>query len=145
MEPPDLDAPPPDPLPGPPPAAEYPLGEALRSGVPASAAEYARRVGRLHLIPDPDSDGDGPNGDGSPVVFLLDFWPPRPLGTWTAKRHRGRRTFTGYAGRHRPRGGGVPGLSAAGIRRALDGLDRQEARWKGPGPDRCPCCGRWKP
>ena len=119
----------------------YPLADALAAGVPPYVREDARRAAGLWLtVP-----------DGPPVRFLLS-WPTDRgnRGEWHAKRSHKGRTLSGYAGGHAPRGGGVAGLSAAGIRRALDGLDRQEARWASgeAQPKRwrlCRCCGREYP
>lgn len=112
----------------------YPLADALAAGVPPGVHIFARRAGGLRLT----------RPDGSHVRFTLMHpnWN-RNGGTWYAKGHAGRATFTGYAGGDRPRGGGVPGLSAAGIRRALDGIERQRARHlAGVERTRCVCCGR---
>ena len=116
----------------------YPLADALAWGVRPDVAAEAHHAGRLHLT----------RPDAPPVRFILDRWPPGPRGTWTAKgQHRGR-TLTGYAGGHRPRGGGVAGLSAEGVRRAVAGIDRQRSRWASgaarprPPEHPCPTCGR---
>ena len=118
-------------------APNYPLSDALASGVPFDVAEDARRSRRLYLT----------RLGAEPVRLLWESWPRGPGGTWYAKRSWRSRTLTGYAGGHRPRGGGVPGLSADGIRRALAGLDRQQARWQSGEARRrvyrpCPSCGR---
>lgn len=111
----------------------FPLADALMWGVPPDVAEDGRLAGRLDLT----------RPDGSRVRFLWDGWPPGPRGTWVAKvSHKGR-TLTGYAGGHRPRGGGVAGLSRAGVRRAVDGIERQRARWdsgEAQPKRRYPCC-----
>lgn len=119
----------------------YSLDYALDFGVPDYLAETARDCGGIDLTRD----------DGTAVRFRFDAWPPGSRGAWYAKRHTGGRTFTGYAGGHAPRGGGVPGLSPEGIARALAGLDRQEHRWasgeakpRDRGPV-CPSCGRLAP
>lgn len=119
----------------------YPLADALRWGVPAEVSDSVVRregySGWLSLT----------RSDGPPVRFYWDGWPPGPGGTWYAKgTHRGR-TLTGYAGGHRPRGGGIAGLSAEGIRRALDGIERQREGWESGRSRRrvyrpCPTCGR---
>jgi hypothetical protein len=110
--------------PVPDPVMEYPLQEAVEEGVLPILWPEAKRRARLDLTDD----------DGTRVPLIL-----TPYGDWHAKRYTGGRTLTGYAGRHAPTRGGVPGLSAEGVRRAVDALDAQEAGL--PAYRACPTCG----
>ena len=96
-------------------------------GVPVWLWDQARRFGWVHLA----------DASGRTVHRLrLNSW-----GGWEAKDYRDGKTLTGYAGYHRPRRTGVPGLSAAGIRRALANMERQAT-----GPVACcPTCRRRLP
>lgn len=64
-----------------------------------------------------------------------------PAGRWYATDYRDGKTVNGYAGYHSPRRDGVPGLTALGIQRAVEAMDRQTA---GPAPC-CTECGRRLP
>ncbi len=114
------------------------LDAVLADGVPPWMLATARQLGRLDLT----------TADGTAVRLLHEAWPPGPGGTWYAKGRENGRTFTGYCGGHAPRGGGVPGLSAEGVRRGVEGVERQAKRWaSGEAKPRvrgpvCPCCHR---
>ena len=122
-------------MPPPYPVPHVPLAVALRQGVGDHDRIKASLADRIVLT----------DADGEPAVTLYlrcRHWPNG--GEWYVKRHVDGRSLTGYAGGHRPRGGGVAGLSAEGIARALAALDRQQRtppKPHRPAPtDRCPTC-----